>query len=99
MFDTLTSSGCSLIVISESIAASIVLLHVAVRQNGTDLIVEAYNSQSWLPVCVYYIPDWLASQLCTQLGQRRVISSVHFFHLCCVKHIPHLCSFNFQNAQ
>jgi len=42
----------------------------------TDLIVEAFSSAGWLPICASHISDELASQLCREIGLRQVICNV-----------------------
>jgi len=62
----------------------------AVRQNSTDLIVEALSRTGWLPVCANDIPDELASRLCRELGQRQVIC-IMSVNSACRKHIVNSC--------
>jgi len=55
---------------------------VAVRQNETNLVVEAANSTHWLPVCASHISDEFASELCRELGQGQVIDNMLLLHMC-----------------
>jgi len=48
------------------------VLFVAVRQNETDLVVEATSSTGWLPVCASHIPDEFANRLCRELRYGQV---------------------------
>ena len=43
--------------------------YVAVQQKLTDLVVEAFSSTRWLPICSH-TPDELASQLHREFGKR-----------------------------